>query len=119
MSDSQGSELAGLTINKSTGEGPNNLFIKYKILTVIYLPIYLCDSSGSSDSCDSCDSSDSSDSSDRCDISDSSDSCDSSERRKKFFPYFSPIKIVTKLKKNQIVTKLKNSNCDKTQKLKL
>ena len=87
MSGSQGSELAGLTFNKSTGGSPDNLFIKYKILTVIYLPIYLCDSSDSSDSCNSCDSSDSSDSSDCCDIS---DSCDSSERRKNCVPIFPP-----------------------------
>jgi hypothetical protein len=29
------------------------------------------------------------------------------------------VKIVTKLKKNPIVTKLKNQNCDKTQNLKI
>ena len=48
--------------------------LEYQMVTKTYLPIYLCDSSGSSDSCDSCDSSDSSVS------SDSSESCDSSDR---------------------------------------
>ena len=74
-----------------------------------YLPTYLCDSSERSDSCDSSHSSHS---------SHSSDSCDSSDKKFRhyifslsFFPSFYRVL--------KIVTKLKNSNYDKSQKTKL
>ena len=93
------------------------------MVTLTYLPFYLCNSSDSFDSFDRCDSFGSCDSSDSCDISDSSDSSDSrdiSEKtnsgKKKFF--FIYLFLVTTLQ-NQIVTIPKNSNGDKTQKLKL
>ena len=101
--------------------------------TALFVPIYLCNSSDSFDSCEGCDSFDSSDSSGSCDSCDSSDSCDS--RDQKFCNFFVcyflwqnlKTQIVTKPKtpdlwqnsKTQIVTKLENSNCNKTQKLKL
>ena len=46
---------------------------KYQIVTLNYLPIYLCDRNDSSDSCDSSDSNDSSDSRAMSDSNDSSD----------------------------------------------
>ena len=91
--------------------------------------LYLCDSSDSSensDSSDSCASSDSSDSSESCDSSDNSN-----KKYRHFFVFLfsssffflfslfsssfwqnSKTQTVTNL--TQIVTKLKNSNCDKT-----
>ena len=72
-----------------------------------YLLTYLCDSSDSSDNIYSSDSSDS---------NDSSDSSDSSDQKFSYFP--PPLKLQQNLK-TKIVTKLWNSNCDKTQKLKM
>ena len=54
--------------------------LEYKMLTLTYLPIYLCDSSDRSDRWNSCDVSDSSDSSDSSASSDSTDSSDSSDK---------------------------------------
>ena len=91
------------------------------MVTKTYLPSNLCDSSDSGDNSDSCDS------------SDSNDSIDSSDQ-KTFFPpclffkilfftfffvyFFFIKKYITNYLKTQIVMKLKNSNCDETQKLK-
>ena len=87
------------------------------------MPSNLCESIDScdiSDSSDSCESSDSSDSSYSSVSSDNSDSSDSGDRKRFshffFLQYFllKPTKVST-----QIVMKLKYSNCDETQKLKL
>ena len=78
--------------------------------TKIYLPLNLCDSS---------DISDSNDSSDSCDSSDRSDSSNSSDQKWHFFYKLFFQKKSVKISKNQIVMKLKNSNCDETQKQKL
>ena len=92
------------------------------MVTKTYLPCNLCDSSDNSDSSDiseisdSSDSSDISDSSDSSDLSDSCDSSDSSDQKKKTFSLH---KKIYQKSKTQIVMKLKNSNCDETQKLKL
>ena len=87
------------------------------MVTKMYLPIYLrnsSDSSDSFDSCYSCDSSDSSDSGDGWDRSDSSDNSD----KKNSVTIFPPLKLWQN-SKTQMVTKPNNSNCDKTQKHKL
>ena len=88
------------------------------MVTKTYLPSNLWDRSDSSDSNDSNDSSDSCDSSDKSDSRDSSESSDSSDqkRKKTIFP---PQKKSLKNSKTEIVMKLKNSNCDENQKLKL
>ena len=83
------------------------------MVTKNYYPTYLCDSNDSSDSCHSCDINDSSDSCDR------SDSSDSSAQilfftKKRFLQ-----KIIFKKKYNKKNVTNSNSNCDKTQKLKL
>ena len=102
--------------------------------TKTYLWTYLQDSSDSSDGSDSNDSSDSSDSSDIGDINDSSDSSESSESnnitdqknyffkkeiRKKEKKRFNRIKKNLRQSQIPIVIKLKSSNCDEPQKLKL
>ena len=116
--------------------------LEYQKVIKTYLTTYLWDSSDISDSCDSFDSCDSSDSSDNSDISDSSDSSDRSDisvssdnseqttffTRKLFFTQKNKKKIKKNDKetfialkdvKTQMVMKLKNSNCDESQKLKL
>ena len=89
-------------------------------ITKSYIPSNLCDSSDSSDRCDSCDSSDRSDSCDSSDVSDSSDSSDGSDKSDKrnktfFFIIFFFIQLFLQKKKfhqkNQLLMKLKNSNC--------
>ena len=97
------------------------------MVTKTYLPCNLCnssdisDSSDNSDSCDRSDISDSSDSSESIDSSDSSNSSDRSDKKKLTSSFLHLFKKKRKKyqKKTQIVMKLKNSNCDKTQKLKL
>ena len=86
------------------------------MVTKTFLPSNLCDISESSES------SENSDSCDNSDISDSSDSSDQNKSKKTFFKFiftlFPPKKISPKTQ-TQIVMKLKNSNCDQIQKLKL
>ena len=75
--------------------------LEYQIVTKTYLPSNLCDSSDSSDTCNS---------------------SDSSYRKKNFNNKTFFLQFFLKqqnLTKNQIVMKLKNSNCDKTLKLQL
>ena len=80
-------------------------------VTKTYLPSNLCDSSDGSDSSDRRDRSNISDSSDRRDSSDSRDRNDISDK-KDFFKFYSN-------SKSPIVMKLKNSNYDEAQKLKV
>ena len=99
------------------------------MVTKTYLPSNICDSSDSNDTCnssdcsdssDSCDSSDSSVSSDSSDSSDGSDSSERSYQKKNHKKtFFYDKKISQKNSKTKTVLKLKNSNCHKTQKLKL
>ena len=70
---SSGSIVVGLSVGQSYTFAKKWL-LQYQMVTLTYLPIYLCDSTDSSDSLDSCDPCDS------CDRSDSSDSSDSSYR---------------------------------------
>ena len=100
--------------------------LEYWMVTKTYLPSFICDSSDGSDS------SDSSDSSDNSDISDSSDQKTFTTKNffhiKTIFSQFFFLHLKTffhKKKSNcdetqtQILMKLKNSNWDESQELKL
>ena len=106
------------------------------MVTKTYLPFNILDGSDGSDDSDSSDSSYSSYSSDSSDSNDSSDSSDSSDKqpcftKKNFFSlsrkhfffttklFFTRFITHQKTQNNQIVKKVKNSNCDETQQLKL
>ena len=97
-----------------------------KVYLLAFLPTYLhtytSDSSDKSDSSDNRDSSDSSDGSDNSDSSDSSDGTDQKTyfTKKTFFMKFFSFQktkkmCVPKISFTQIVTKLKDSNYDKTE----
>ena len=94
------------------------------MVTKTYLPSNLGDSSDSSDSSDSRDSSDSSKQKSLKKKLFSPKKLPFSQKKIFCFTYkniklFSQKKISPKYLKTQIVMKLKNSNCDETQKLKL
>ena len=87
--------------------------LEYQMLTEAYLPIYLCDSSDIGDcnySYDSCDSSD---------ISLSRDGSDRSGSSDKIIRFFCLPQNCFKNSNGDKNYKLKNTNCHKTQKLKL
>ena len=89
------------------------------MVTKTYLPSNLYDNSDNRDSSDSFDSSDSSESGDSSDSSDPKKWPTNFFHRKKKLLFFYKKKCSLKNSKTQIVIKLKNSNCDKTQKLEL